>query len=192
MPDTPGNQAVWPQSANQKPGCGFPSARVCACFSLESGSLLSYTIGNKKSNELPLFRKQWQTFKPGDIFLGDKGCSYFDMVKLKERGVDSVISLARRKPVSQSKCLKKIDLGDLLIKWDRPKYNSRLSYSRETLEQLPVELILRQIRVAVDQPGFRAKEFFIVTTLLDSAKYPREEIASLYLQRWDVDLFSEI
>lgn len=190
MPDTPENQAVWPQSAAQKPGCGFPSARVCACFSLESGSLLSYTIGNKKSNELPLFREQWQTFKPGDIFLGDKGfCSYFDMVKLKEQSVDSVLTLARRKPVSQSKCLKIINQGDLLIKWDRPKYNSRLSYSRKTLEQLPVELVLRQIRVVVDRPGFRTKEFFIVTTLLDPIKYPSEEIASLYLQRWDVELF---
>jgi Transposase DDE domain len=190
MPDTPENQAVWPQSAAQKLGCGFPSARVCACFSLESGSLLSYTIGNKKSNELPLFREQWQTFNPGDIFLGDKGfCSYFDMVKLKEQSVDSVITLARRKPVSHSKCLKIIKQGDLLIKWDRPKYNSRLSYSRKTLEQLPVELVLRQIRVVVNRPGFRTKEFFIVTTLLDPIKYPSEEIASLYLQRWDVELF---
>lgn len=95
MPDTPENQAVWSQSAAQKTGCGFPSARVCACFSLESGSLLSYTIRNKKSNELPLFRKQWQALKPGDIFLGDKGfCSFFDMVKLKEQGVDSILTLA--------------------------------------------------------------------------------------------------
>lgn len=190
MPDTPKNQAVWPQSTAQKPGCGFPSARICACFSLESGSLLSYTIGNKKSNELPLFRTQWQTFKSGDIFLGDKGfCSYFDMVKLKEQGVDSVLTLARRKPVSQSKCLNKFNSDDLLIKWDRPTYNPRLSYSKETLEQLPVELVLRQIRVAVDHPGFRTKEFFIVTTLLDPTEYPSEEIASLYFKRWDVELF---
>lgn len=190
MPDTPENQIVWPQSASQKPGCGFPTARVCACFSLESGSLLSYEIGNKKSNELPLFRQQWQTFEPGDIFLGDKGfCSYFDIVKLKEQSVDSVLTLARRKPVGKSKCLKVFNQNDLLIKWDRPKYNHRLSYSRETLEQLPVELILRQIRVVVDQPGFRTKDFFIVTTLLDPTKYPSEEIARLYLQRWDVELF---
>ena len=190
MPDTPENQAVWPQSAAQKPGCGFPSARVCACFSLESGSLLSYAIGNKKSNELPLFREQWQMFNHGDIFLGDKGfCSYFDMAKLKEQGVDSVLTLARRKPLDQSKCLKSFAPNDLLIKWDRPKYNSRLSYSRETLEQLPVELLLRQIRVTVDQAGFRTKEFFIVTTLLDPTEYPSEEIARLYFKRWDVELF---
>ncbi len=36
MPDTVENQEVWPQTAMQKPGCGFPSARILGCFSLES------------------------------------------------------------------------------------------------------------------------------------------------------------
>jgi hypothetical protein len=40
MPDTPQSQEVWPQTASQRPGCGFPTARICACFSLESGALL--------------------------------------------------------------------------------------------------------------------------------------------------------
>jgi hypothetical protein len=40
---------------------------------LESGALLSYEVGNKKNNELPLFRKQWETLRQGDIVLGDKG-----------------------------------------------------------------------------------------------------------------------
>ncbi|MBM9515363.1 transposase, partial [Desulfogranum marinum] len=31
--------------------------------------------------------------------------------------------------------------------------------------------------------------FFIITTLLDPIKYPSEEIAELYLKRWDVELF---
>ncbi len=190
MPDTNENQEVWPQSATQKPGCGFPSARVCACFSLESGCLLSYAIGSKKNHELPLLRKQWSTFKAGDIFLGDKGfCSYYDAAKLKEQGVDSVITLARRNPITRSKCLEVLGPNDLLIKWDRPKHVPQLLYSKEESEQLPKELKLRQIRVVVDQPGFRTKEFFIVTTLLDPIKYPAEAIANLYLQRWDVELF---
>ena len=190
MPDTPANQVVWPQSSTQKPGCGFPSARVCACFSLESGSLLSYAIGNKKNHELPLLRQQWKIFKPGDIFLGDKGfCSYYDVVKFKEQTVDSVITLARRKPVSRSKYLKVLGPNDLLIKWDRPKYTPQLSYTRETMAQLPEELPLRQIQVVVDQPGFRTTGFYIVTTLLDPVKYPSKEIAGLYLKRWDVELF---
>ena len=190
MPDTPRNQELWPQTSLLKPGCSFPSARICACFSLQSGALLSYEIGNKKSNELPLFRKQWKTFRQGDIFLGDKGfCSYFDIAELKKQRVDSVITLARRAPVRSTRCLKELGKNDLLIKWERPKYMKRLSYSREQWELLPEELMLRQIRVAVQYPGFRTQSFYIITTLLDSVKYTAEEIAELYYKRWDVELF---
>jgi len=116
MPDTPENQKAWPQWSSQKPGCGFPTARLCACFSLESGALLSYGIGNKKSHELLMFRKQWKVFKQGDIFLGDKGfCSYFDIASLKEQDVDSVVTLARRAPVRPSGSLKELGPDDLLI-----------------------------------------------------------------------------
>lgn len=190
MPDTAANQAVWPQLSSQKPGCGFPTARICAYFSLENGGMLNYAIGNKKSHELPLFRENWSTFAEGDIFLGDKGyCSYFDFAKLKDRGVDSVVTLARRKPISKKKCLKELGPDDLLIEWKKPQYNKVLSYSKDVWEDLPDRLMLRQIKVQVDQSGFRGKEFYIVTTLLDPNTYLRAEIAALYRKRWDVELF---
>ncbi len=190
MPDTLANQALWPQTAMQKPGCGFPNARILGFFSLESGSLLSYAIGNKKKQELPLLREQWQTFKEGDIFLGDKGfCSYFDQVKLKEKNVDSIITVARRKPVSKKDSIKPYSSDDLLIKWNRPVYNKALSYTKETWKELPSELLLRQIRVVVNRPGFRPKIFYIVTTLLDPEEYSSKEIALVYLKRWEVELF---
>ena len=62
MPDTQENQLVWPQQKTQKPGCGFPKVSLCACFNLQTGGLLSYELGNKKSSELPMLRKQWGTF----------------------------------------------------------------------------------------------------------------------------------
>ncbi|MGV1099039.1 IS4 family transposase [Thiovibrio sp. JS02] len=190
MPDTPENQGAWPQWSSQKPGCGFPTARICACFSLESGALLSYAIGNKKSHELLLFRKQWPLFKREDIFLGDKGfCSYFDIASLEKQGVDSVVTLARRAPVRPSGSLKKLGPDDLLITWERPLYTPKLSYSKEAWEALPPELFLRQIKVRVKYPGFRTQWFHIVTTLLDATRYPAEELAELYFKRWDVELF---
>jgi hypothetical protein len=73
MPDTAANQAVWPQQRHQKLGVRFPQARLCACFDLPSGMLSSYELGNKKSGETPLLRRQWKHFNAGDIFLGDKG-----------------------------------------------------------------------------------------------------------------------
>ena len=190
MPDTEANQEPWPQTKSQKPGCGFPQARLCGCFNLHNGALLSYELGNKKSHELMLLRKQWDTFEAGDIFLGDKGfCSYYDQSKLRDRGVDSMITLARRKPVEHAEAVEVLGENDLLIHWPRPKWNKHLSYSVPEWEALPEKLLLRQIKVIVDQPGFRTKGFYIVTTLLDAETYPAAELAEAYFRRWDVELF---
>jgi hypothetical protein len=40
MPDTPKNQAVFPQQSHQKPGLGFPIARLVALISLATGALI--------------------------------------------------------------------------------------------------------------------------------------------------------
>jgi len=190
MPDSKENQEDWPQYKSQKPGCGFPNAAICACFNLHNGALLSYEVGNKKSHELPMLRKQWDTFKAGDIFLGDKGfCSYFDQFCFKDRGVDSIITLARRMPMSDIEAVKVLGKDDFLIQWKKPVRNKLSSYSQEDWERLPATLLLRQIKVTVKQSGFRVSSFYIITTLLDAKLYPASEIADVYYQRWDVELF---
>ncbi|WXG55242.1 MAG: IS4 family transposase [Candidatus Sedimenticola sp. (ex Thyasira tokunagai)] len=192
MPDTQANQAIWPQQAIQKPGCGFPQARVCACFCLQTGALLSYRTGNRKQQELPLLRQQMETFEPGDIFLGDKGfCSYYDVWKFQQGGIDSILTLARRTPVEASSAIKVLGADDLLIQWPKPRWNKVLSYSKEQWQALPEQLILRQIKITVDTPGFRVKSFYLVTTLTDVSKYSAAELADLYYKRWDVELFFE-
>lgn len=45
MPDTPENQAVFPQPSSQKPGLGFPMARIVALTSLAAGSIINYNLG---------------------------------------------------------------------------------------------------------------------------------------------------
>ena len=186
MPDTQKNQQIWPQQTLQKPGCGFPQASICACFCLHSGAMLSYEIGNKKIHELPMLRKQWSTFQSGDIFLGDKGfCSFYDIYSFKEKSVDSVITLARRTPVKVTNAHKKLGDDDLLIHWKRP---AKSSYPHSNWDDLPENFLLRQIKVTINQSGFRSTSFHIVTTLLDAEKYPAHDIAELYFQRWDVEL----
>jgi hypothetical protein len=190
MPDTKANQLMWPQQRHQKAGCGFPQASICACFCLQTGALLSHEVGNKKSHELPMLRKQWDIFKPGDIFLGDKGfCSYFDLSSFKDRSVDSVITLARRIPVIELDAVQVLGNDDLLIHWKKPVRSKASSYSQADWEALPETLLLRQIKVSVNQPGFRTQSFYIITTLLDAKAYTANDLADLYFQRWDVELF---
>ncbi len=190
MPDTHANQKKYPQQSTQKKGCGFPQARALACFCLLSGKLLSYKLGNKKSHELILLREQHDTFKDGDVFLGDKMfCSYFDINEFSNMSVDSVITHAKRIPKDETNAIKVIDKDDLLIKWKKPVHTPRTSYTKEQWQELPDTLTLRQITVTVKNKGFRVQSFIIVTTLLDAEKYTASDIADLYYQRWDVELF---
>ena len=101
MPDTLENQRAYPQPDTQKPGLGFPLARVAVVFSLACGAVLDLAIrryAGKGQSELAMFRTMWNLFRPGDIVLADRlMCSWVDMVMLKNRNVDTVTALCRRK-----------------------------------------------------------------------------------------------
>lgn len=189
VPDTAENQQAWPQTALQKKGCGFPVATILGCFSLRTGGLLSYETGNKHQQEIVLFRRQYGVFRSSDILLADKGfCSYYDMAMWARQGVDTVVTLARRKPLSKAQAEAQLGADDYLIHWDKPRSKPR-QFSQEEWDEVPERLPLRQIQVRVDHPGFRTQGFYLVTTLLDVDRYPAHELAELYFHRWEVELF---
>ena len=64
LPDTQKNQRAYPQSREQKPGCGFPLLKLVGVFSLATGALLDYAKGNKHQHELGLFQRLLDTSSP--------------------------------------------------------------------------------------------------------------------------------
>ncbi len=88
MPDTRENQRAYPQPDTQKPGLGFPLARIAAVFSLSCGAVLDLGIcryAGKGQSELGMLRTLWNMFLPGDIFLADRlMCAWAEMVMLKQ------------------------------------------------------------------------------------------------------------
>lgn len=188
MPDTKTNQELWPQQRHQKPGCGFPSARITACFSLHTGASLSHRISDKHVSEIVRLRQQIDEFGEGDIILGDKAfCGYRDISDRLDRGIDSVISLSRRTPIKDSNAVKVLGKDDVLIRWRRPAKIHGMN--KEERNKLPATLLLRQTKITIDQPGFRSQSIYLISTLLDPTKYPAEDLRDLYFRRWDVELF---
>lgn len=100
MPDTPENQRAYPQPVAQKPGLGFPLARIAAVFSLACGAIVDLGIcryAGKGQSELGMLRTLWDNFHPGDIMLADRlMCSWTELVMLKMRGFDCVCRLSKR------------------------------------------------------------------------------------------------
>ena len=190
MPDTPANQKDFPQTPNQKPGLGFPIARIGAITSLSCGAILNLGFcryAGKGEGEVSLLRRIWNVLSSGDILLADRLISnWTNIVMLQERGIELVSRL--NKAHRRADFRKGIRLGkeDHLVHWRKP--TSIRSLDRKAYNALPEGFMIREVRIRVEQPGFRSKSIVIVTTLLDPDETTKEDLAQLYRARWHNEL----
>ena len=193
MPDTAANQRAYPQSNNQKPGCGFPSINLVGIFCMSSGALLHAAHGDLHAHETKLFASLWHTVEKGDVIVDDRGfCSFGAVANLLARGADVLTRLpekkCRRAITSQ---LPESGNCDLLVTWKRPSQPPP-SMSQQEFESLPESLSVRVIRMDISRHGFRTQSITVITTLTDPA-FTAQELAALYLRRWEIELhFREI
>lgn len=190
MPDTPANQAIYPQESQQKPGCGFPLLRMVSVACLASGAVVDFATQPLRSNDVQLFNQLRPDLRPNDLLIGDRGlCSYAQIALSRAADVHVIFRLHQGRPGKRSclKRIKKLGKGDWLAEWKRTAAK-RPYMSQDDLDQLPERLMVRIVRVKITSPGMRTREVVLVTTLLDAKTYPAHEIASLYLRRWCIEL----
>jgi hypothetical protein len=193
MPDTAANQALYPQSNSQKPGCGFPAMNLVGIFCLSSGALLQVAHGDRLAHETKLFASLWHTVEKGDVIVEDRAfCSFGAFAGLLARGADVLARLPEKKcRQAISSQLPKNGNCDLLITWKRPSQPPP-SMSQEQFESLPESLTVRVVRMDISRRGFRTQSVTLITTLSDPT-ITAQELAALYLRRWEIELhFREI
>lgn len=189
MPDTEENQRMFPQNRAQKPGLGFPIARLVAVISLATGAVRDLAIGpyrGKRTGETALFRSLWDRLTAGDIVVGDRFfAAYFGIAPLLGRGVDGVFRMHQCRKVDFRRG-HRLGVLDHVVSWSKPSCPDWMD--RATYDQIPDRIAVRELRVRVEQAGFRVDELVLVTTLLDAAAYTKEEVAGLYFRRWNIEL----
>jgi hypothetical protein len=181
MPDTPQNQARFPQPSSQAPGVGFPLARLCAVIDLASGALLEAAVGPHRGaghSELDLSRTLLSAFSAGDLLLADAlYANYFLVAQLIGAGVDVLLEQhgSRRTDFRRGS---RLGARDHVVHWPKPR--SRPAWmSREQYEAFPEHLTLREAQV-----GGR----ILVTTLLEAGSVHKAELNALYQRRWGIEL----
>jgi hypothetical protein len=189
MPDTPQNQAKYPQQKAQKPGVGLPIARAVAIISLATACVLDLTIGpyrGKETGETALLRTMLGSLATGDVAVMDRYyCSFMMIALLLSQGTHTC---ARKHQLRHSDFRRGRRLGkyDHLILWTRPQRPTWMDEA--TYAQIPETLVLRELRFNVVEPGRRTRTIDIITTLTDADKYAKESIAQLYAFRWNSEL----
>jgi hypothetical protein len=188
MPDTPANQAAWPQSRSQKEGCGFPIMRLVGLFDLATGVWIGAATSCFRGSERNLCRKLWRHVRAGDTIVADSGfCCWFTLYLFNQRGVKVVMRrTGARKPDPRAA---KLGRGDRLERWRkpnvRPKWLSPGAYAR-----MPDSIAVRMVTATVDpMAGFRTTELHLASTMLDPEQMSAPRISAIYQDRWKVELF---
>jgi putative transposase len=189
MPDTPANQAAYPQHTAQKPGVGFPIARACAILSLATACVRNLAIGpysGKETGETALLRELFDSLDAGDVLVADRYyCSFHLIALLLGRGVDVCARLHQRRKADFRRG-RRLGPDDHLVTWTRPPRPAWMDEA--TYAAIPAALVLREMRYCVTVPGRRTQVLTVVTTLLDADADSREDIAGLYGFRWNSEL----
>jgi hypothetical protein len=190
MPDTSPNQEAFPQPRTQKPGVGFPIARLVVVFSLACGAALDMALGpykGKQTGENSLFRRLMKSLVPGDVVLADRCYSgYCDVALLQQHGADVVVRKHQLRKTDLSHG-RRLGRDDHVVTWSKPSRCPE-GLDQETFDQLPDTLELREVTVHVEQKGQRTRSLTLITTLLDPKAYTASDLAELYRRRWDAEI----
>lgn len=181
MPDTPENQAVYPQPSTQAKGVGFPLARLVMVICLATGAALDAAIGphqGKGSGELGLVRQVLGSVRAGEVMLADAlYCNYFLIATLMAADVD-VLFEQNGARITDFRRGKSLGPRDHIVRWPKPKLRPQWM-TPEQYKSAPDEIELRECKV---------NHQVLVTTLRDHRRIGKDDLSQLYARRWNVEL----
>lgn len=187
LADTPKNRAAYPPIQCQPSQPSFPMMRFVVLYSLMSGAILAAAQGSLLISELSLWTQLASHLAKGDILIGDRGFGCYPMMALLRHsaGVDFIGRTTRH--IDGRRRLKRLDRNDWLIQWKKGITASPWM-TRAQWQALPATLTLRAVKGSLHQKGFRLRQVIVITTLLDPAEYPAQDILSAYLRRWRLEM----
>jgi hypothetical protein len=181
MPDTADNQKDFPQQTHQKPGLGFPIARMVGLISLTAGTLLDFRLSpyqGKGSGETSLFAQLMSSLNPGDLLLADRYyCTFAIIALLQAKGIPVLMQNHAQKKTDFRRG-KRLGQRDHWIDWQKPK-RKPVWLSEQEYAELPQEIRVRE---------FSAAGRIFISTLMADKPHHKQDLATLYLERWKIEL----
>ena len=180
MPDTPSNQQAYPQSREQKPGLGFPIARIGALIGLSSGAMLGYQVAaceGKGTGEQSLLANMMDYLNPGDVLLADALLATWWIIQgAISRGAD-VVMPQHGVRITDFAHGQRLGKNDHVVQWPRPPKPKLMS--AEEYACYPEFITVREVKV---------NGRILVTTLLTPTIASAHALGALYKMRWNIEV----
>lgn len=182
-PDTAENEQAFGRPRNGETAASYPQVRLVALLVLRSHLLANFAAGPYRVGEQTLAKKLWDGLPDHSVVIVDKGfINYLVFCQIQHQGIDHHW-LCRAKPNLKWRVLRSLGDGDDLVEI---RIHHHLLRDHP---ELPKVLVVRAVRY--QRRGFRPQT--LLTSLLDPAAYPANEVVELYHERWELEIsFDEI
>ncbi len=209
MPDTAELDKEYSKPSGQKDGCGFPVAELLVMVHWSTGMILDLCAMPWRQHEQSKVSQLHPSLKKGDVLVADRGfCSYAHIAQLCLKGIDcvfrinqaTIVSFKHRRPhttsmshpkkgMPRSKWIRSLGKQDQIVHWRKPSKSHKAKHiSTEIWLSLPEELTVRELSYSIETPGYRTEKITLVTTLLDSELFTKEDLSDLYMIRWRIEV----
>ncbi len=181
--DSPENRAHFGGTSGDRGDSGYPLLRVAALMTLRSHILAAAAFGPYRDSEIVLSAGLWRSVPNDSLVVVDRGFLAAGILIPLARDGQNRHWLTRAKSTTKWKVVrslsKKEDLVELTVSPQAKGYDP----------SLPKTYLARAIRYQMK--GFQPQT--LLTSMLDSDRYPTQEVVGLYHERWELELgFDEI
>lgn len=175
-PDSTSNNEAFYKHPGAQGRSGYPMARMVAVMVLRSRLCLDAEIGSFATSELEMAQPLWTRLPQDSLTIVDR--AYFNAPTLQPfaQMEGNRHWLTRTRKNTKWTVKETLGEGDQLVE---------LTTGRQTLSKHPELAPTWSARLIYWRDDKAGEPMYLVTSLLDSERYPAEELRSLYIERWE-------
>lgn len=175
--DTPANAAAFGRPGTARgDGSAFPQIRLAALAECGTHAIVDVSLGPCTVGELSLAPELFRSLEPGMLCLADRLYYSYSLWLDAHRTGAQLLWRARSNAVLP--CQETLPDGS---------YLSELFASPRDREQNRGGLPVRVIEYTLEGRGEPRVRYRLITTIVDAAQAPAEELAAIYSERWEFE-----
>jgi hypothetical protein len=179
IPDTASNEAEFGRpGSGDRSQAGYPQLRVVALTAIRSHLIVAASWGGLHEGETTLLAPLVERIPNESLTILDRGFISWKLLHDIRAGSPERHWMIRARKGLSWTVLKRFGKGDELVEF------SASSESRKKHPDLPATFVARLVSYQVK--GHRPQK--LLTSLIDPSRFPRDELAGVYHERWEIEL----
>ena len=176
--DTAENEAAFGRPGSGRSISGYPQIRLVTLMALRSHILTAMNFGGINEGEMTLVKPLWERVPDNSLSILDRGfLSWGALHQLHASGIEKHWQLRLKKNITY-RVVRTLGSGDELVEI------TTKSAARREYPELPRTFLARV--TAYQVKGYKPQK--LISSMLDAEKYPAREMATMYHERWELEL----